>query len=277
VEHDLPDLDVVSIGRLVLHEDSDPARVARIARALARDRTLVNPPVVGRTAAHRRLVVLDGANRVSALERLRVRHALVQVVDYDAPSIRLGQWHHLLVRFDPQELLPGLVRIPGAKLHYLGKGPREDRPVRGGSAAIVRVVGAGAWSLRPLPGGRSVPDILRDVTGIYRARTPIYRIADEALDSAARQFADVTAVVLFPRFTKREIVHLSLRRREKLPTGITKHRIPQRALRVYFPLSVLRSPRPLRAKRSFLRKFVAARVRDRKVRYYPESTVLFDE
>ncbi len=66
---ELPELHIVGLDDIVLHEDPDMERVARLVDRFSADGILKNPPVVGRSKGHRR-IVLDGANRVTALRKL---------------------------------------------------------------------------------------------------------------------------------------------------------------------------------------------------------------
>ena len=61
----LPRLEIVSLRSLILHEDVEQHRVERIGRRLRKEGILKNPPIVGRNPRHRKLIVLDGASRVT--------------------------------------------------------------------------------------------------------------------------------------------------------------------------------------------------------------------
>ena len=61
-----PDICVVPIDHCLLHEQTDDARVARLAARLKTDGILRNPPVLGRHDGVDSLIVLDGATRVTA-------------------------------------------------------------------------------------------------------------------------------------------------------------------------------------------------------------------
>jgi hypothetical protein len=64
----------------------------------------------------------------------------------------------------------------------------------------------------------------------------------------------------------------------RLPAGITRHLIPWRALRINVPIERLADPGPsAEAKTEWLHDWLQEKVLARQVRYYEESTVLFDE
>jgi hypothetical protein len=89
-------------------------------------------------------------------------------------------------------------------------------------------------------------------------------------------YGAVGELVVFPTFTKRDIVEVA-RAPVKLPTGITRHLIPGRALRLNVPLSVLTSPGDVAAKNRWLQEELHRKLLDHQIRYYPEATFLFDE
>ena len=62
-----PDLRIVPVSDLLLHEDVDLERVARLLDRLSADGILRNPPIVASLDGSDRYLLLDGANRVSAI------------------------------------------------------------------------------------------------------------------------------------------------------------------------------------------------------------------
>lgn len=267
----LPDLRIVPGAALLLHEECDRERVERLVRRLGVEGILRNPPVVA-TLDGQAYVVLDGANRVTALRQIGVPDQLVQVVEYDDPAIVLDVWAHLLGEDGTLAQREG----PGAL-------PWQETPadaVRAGldqgrlACAVLTESGA-----RGLPAGGGLADRVRLLAGVvaaYKGRTPIYRVQAGDLGGLAREFGRAAALVLFPRFSKqdiRAIAHLPV----KLPTGISRHVIPHRALRVNVDLALLRAPEPASVKQDRLDDLIRGRLLEHRVRHYPESTVLYDE
>jgi len=271
MELKLPDLRIVDTRRLVLHEESDPSRSERIAARLAEEKVLGNPPIVASVPGTSKLIVLDGANRVSAAFVLKLTALMVQVVDYADPEVRLHRWHHLLLELDGAALLESVRKIPLAIVEKT-EAKTAERALSGKRVAcVVRPRNGTAWRVLPRP-GVSPAAVMRAVTDIYKRRTQIYRIADEQIDRLAEQTAaNVTAVILFPGFRKQDIVRFALKE------GITKHFIPNRALKVNLPLSVLRGKKTLAARNRELAALIARKSREKKIRAYPEPTVIFDE
>lgn len=267
----LPDLRIVPGAALLLHEECDSERVERLVGRLGAEGILRNPPVVA-TLDGQAYVVLDGANRVTALRQTGLPDQLVQVVEYDDPSIVLDVWAHLLGEDGT------LARREGA-----GALPWQEMPadvVRAGldqgrlACAVLTESGA-----RGLPAGGGLADRVRLLAGVvtgYKERTPIYRVQAGDLGGLAREFGRAAALVLFPRFSKQDIRAIA-RLSVKLPAGISRHVIPHRALRVNVDLALLRAPEPASVKQDRLDELIRGRLLEHRVRHYPESTVLYDE
>ncbi|HET8679061.1 MAG TPA: hypothetical protein VFM39_03010 [bacterium] len=266
----LPDLRVVPSDAVLLHEESDPERVERLRRQLVADGVLRNPPVAASLEAHT-YVVLDGANRVTALRAVGVPDQLVQVIDYDDSAVTLDVWAHALADGD-------LV------MQYQRRGATwQSMPPEAVRAALDDgwlVCGLltqdGAYGLSGEGGLAERIEMLAGVVGRYKGRGPIYRVEASSLEALGPEFDRDTALVLFPRLTKRDVRAIA-RLAVKLPSGISRHVVPVRALRVDVDLSLLSAPEPTAVKQSRLDELIRARLRDHRVRHYPEATVLYDE
>jgi hypothetical protein len=276
----IPDLRIVPSSMLVPHEREDESRAGRLSERLKGSGVLKNPPVVTEvpdTGKGGCLVVLDGANRVSAARASDLPHFLVQVVRYDDPSIQLMTWHHALSGYPPEELKRELARIPGLTLRKESLG--HARALLARREAIAYVV-TGEDGAITLCGDRSLQEqnaLLNAVVDLYRDRVPFYRVARDSLSEARARFRDVTALLVFPRFHPDEILDIATSG-ARLPAGITRHLIPWRALRVNVPLEILSDPaRSLDEKNRWLKAWIEERVVQKNVRFYEESTVLFDE
>ncbi len=268
----LPDLRVVPSGALLLHEECDPDRVDRLAKRLDAEGVLRNPPVVASLDASsrdaREYVVLDGANRVTALQRAGVPHQAVQVVSYDDPAVVLEVWAHLLQQDS------AIVRAASAWREVSPDAVREG--LDDGTFVCGLVTAEGAWGA---PAGGGLAEHVRALAGVvaaYKGRAPIYRVQGGDFAALAREFGGAEALVLFPRLTKADIRAIA-RLPVKLPTGISRHLVPLRALRINVDLAMLRGDEPTAAKQARLDELIRARLLEHRVRHYPEPTVLYDE
>jgi hypothetical protein len=234
---------------------------------------LRNPPAVA-PLADRRAVVLDGANRVSAVRALGLPHIVVQSVAYDDPEITLSVWRHFAA-----ESVPGTLRAAAEA----GLGPlrviRDESEAETRLAAgegIAAILDTGGTALVPGP-ARSVAAAaaLRRLAALYRNGRPVHRIAGGTADDLRVAYG-TGALVLFRRFKKSEILALATQG-GRLPAGITRHVIPGRALRLNTPLAWLAESIDLAAKQAALEAQLRQRWQAHGVRYYAEPTFLFDE
>jgi hypothetical protein len=270
----MPLLRVWPTDRLLLHEEADDARVRRLVEALRRDGVLRNPPVVA-PLADPRAVVLDGANRVSALRALGLAHIVVQAVAYHDPQVMLSVWRHFAA-----ESVPGTLRAaaPGAGLGPLrpvrDNADAESRLAAGdGVAAILDARGA---ALVPRPSDRvAAADALRRLAALYRDGRPVHRIEGGTPEELQSTYGP-GVLVLFRRFEKAEILALATDG-GRLPAGVTRHVVPGRALRLNTPLAWLGGSIDLAAKQAALDAELRRRWQAHGVRYYAEPTFLFDE
>jgi hypothetical protein len=273
VDRTVPVLRVWAVDRLLLHEEADAARVDRLVDALRRDGVLRNPPAVA-PVADRRAVVLDGANRVSAVRALGLSHIVVQPVAYDDPEITLSAWRHFAA-----ESVPGTLRAAAeaelGPLRVIRDGAEAERRLAAGEG-IAAILDGGGTALVPGPAaGVAAAAALSRLTVLYRNGRPVHRIAGGSLDDLRAAYG-TGALVLFRRFEKSEILGLAAQG-GRLPAGITRHLVPGRALRLNTPLAWLAEPTDLAAKQAVLEAQLRQRWQAHGVRYYAEPTFLFDE
>jgi hypothetical protein len=272
----IPTLQFVATSDLVLHEQHDASRTAPLSERLQNDGFLKNPPVVAPIPGDGRFVVLDGANRSTALARLGMPHVVVQIVDYEDPDLVLDSWHHLVAEIPPDEFASAIQSIPNITLN-----PTDLLSAR---AALARRH-ALAYLVCPngdvlIVGGEGdLHDraaLLNSLVDVYRYRSRIYRVSTDQLDNLKPYYRNVIALVVFPRYVPAEIIELA-RSGAKLPAGITRHIIPRRALRLNVPLTKLVENKTLAEKNDWLQAWLRKKLADKEIRFYEESTWLFDE
>lgn len=274
----LPRLEIVHLKDVVLHEDHDERRAERILARLRDEEILRNPPVVAAVDGGKRYMVLDGANRTTALRLLGCRDALVQIVDYASPDVVLDTWDHLIAEMTGDHLLNQIRDIGGdLRLTEMTVDKIDDLLAqREILCAVTTMCDGRTWAVRQGADLRSQVIYLNRIVAVYRGRVEIYRVDAEHIRNLARDERRPTALIAFPRYTKEEIVSLALAD-VKLPAGITRHLIGGRALRINLGLELLRSDMSLKNKNLQLRDIIRQKVLDKKVRFYREPTFLFDE
>jgi hypothetical protein len=85
---DVPTFELIETSRLKIHEEIDPAHVARLVAALRRDGYVAEPIWVARDSH----VVLNGHHRLAALRELGAARVPAWVFDYDSDSVELDRW-----------------------------------------------------------------------------------------------------------------------------------------------------------------------------------------
>ncbi len=275
---DIPQLHIVPADALILHEEVDARRVEPLVERLGVDGFLKNPPIAapidGALGSRGRHVILDGANRTTALWKLETPHHLIQVVDYH--EVVLDTWGHLITGIPPQEFTQtladaGLTLEPSNRREARERLARREIPasITCPDGDVFAVLGAGSLA--------SETEALRRLASVYNSRSVIHRVKTDRLGDLLPYYDDVTALIRFPRYEPDDILRLA-DDGHKLPTGITRHIIHGRALRVNLPMSLLMDERrTTEQKNAWISDWVKQKLTGREIRYYQESTFLFDE
>jgi hypothetical protein len=275
---DLPDLQIVALESLLLHEQFDETRAYPLVERLRSDGILKNPPIV-LSAGERgsRYVVLDGANRTQAFRLMGVPHVLVQVVHAGDSSVRLETWNHVVTCVEESRLYEALLRHPdlalvesdaerasfnlsaGASLAYLALQGGVVREIVGETQPL-------AWRLRNL---NRLVDALQQICSLDRT-------SQMGVQAVQPLYQDFVGLIIYPRFELESVVSAAAGG-WLFPAGLTRFVISPRALRVNYPLDRLAAPLALEEKQAGLEEWLKQAVNRRRVRYYAEATYLFDE
>jgi hypothetical protein len=275
-EAELPDLKIVPVADLLLHEQHDSQRSAPLAARLAAEGMLKNPPIVAPINGDNRYVVLDGANRVTALDTLGVPHIIVQSIDYENPDLVLDTWYHLVSGFPRVEFSQAIRDLEGVDLEPTDLTHARAELARREALAYIVYPDDGVFTMCADGDLHQRAKYLNEIVDIYKSRGRIYRANTDRVDQLTPYYDNVTVLVVFPRYQPAEIIELA-RFGARLPAGITRHVIPHRALRINFPLAVLQSDQSLAEKNVWLNNWLKEKIAHKEVRFYQESTVLFDE
>ena len=275
---DIPQLIILPAVDLILHEEVEQRRVEPLVERLQVDGFLKNPPIAapidGPPGSQGRHVILDGANRTTALWKLEAPHHLVQAVDYS--DVELDTWGHLVTGIPHQTFTRTLVDA-GLELEPSTRDDARRQLARREIAASITEPEGDVFVLRGSDSVGSEAEILRRVTSVYNGRSVFHRVKSDRMADLLNLYDDVTALIRFPSYVPEEIMHLA-DNGYKLPTGITRHIIHGRALLVNVPLSLLMDERRTTdEKNEWLRAWSKQKLARRKIRYYQESTFLFDE
>lgn len=270
---------IVPLDGVLLHEEIEHRRVDRLIERLKQDRVLKNPPVVTQVeddAQGKRYVVLDGASRTTALRELGVPHALVQIVDYHSPEVRLESWNHLLLDLTPLALRRELDDVGCVHMIEMEEDQAQEELEARKILAYVKFSDGRLAGLRCSEDLAEQAHALNEVVRAYESKVELYRTASTDLEKLVADPNRLAAVMVFPRYRPQEIVQLALEG-ARVPMGITRHIIPGRALRVNLPLDTLQEDKPLADKNRWLDRWLTDKMMARHVRYYQEPVFLFDE
>jgi hypothetical protein len=271
----LPDLRVLPSDWIIPHEEIDPRRVERLASRLRVDRRLKNPPIVTAVPDSDHYVVLDGANRSMALKQLGASHIIAQVVHYGQPGLILDTWYHVVSGMRAGDFEAALEQIDGLRLLSVTLDQAREALATNKAAAYivsadqVRIICPRAEGERDLP-------LLKEIVNTYRGKAEIHRASNDDWSLQAPYYPHITALVIFPELRPVDIL-TAARNGEGIPSGITRHLIPNRALNTYFDIEVMLADWSLESKQQWLKEWMMERMASNAIRFYAESTFSFDE
>lgn len=275
---DLPHLKIVSSSRLHPHELPDEQRAEPLAQAIRRDRILRNPPIVLPVEdQEEEYVVLDGANRVTALKLLNVPFTLVQVAHPNIDSVEVRTWNHILLEESPGRVESLMVSLDGLGLKQADRTRALQALQEGESLVNIEIRQGPVYTA--LTADRSLQgriEGLGRLVDAYHGQIHFERTSSDQLGNLLEVYQDAAGLVVFPEFEPHEVVR-GAASGWHFPPGITRFIVSPRALRVNYPLEMLSGEGGIDDKQAHLDEWIRARMRNRRVRYYAESTFLFDE
>jgi hypothetical protein len=225
----------------------------------------------------KKLLVLDGVNRVSALKLLNIPDVLVQMVDYENEKVKLFSWNHLIFNVPKEEIID---RIRNLNLEV------SFCPLNWGEEALKHERTISYFLFRDSIGfvvnnGNLTPEEkvknLHQLIATYSSRSEVFYLdSDNHFLSIFEHFKNSSAINLIPRFDKKEILDL-VQKGILLPFGVTRFIVPNRVLGLEVSCLVLSAQTPLSEKNLFLKDLLAYRIKTKKAKFYQESVTLFNE
>lgn len=264
-----PILKIIPLEQVHPHEVHDPQRSRPLIERLKKAEYLTNPIMVAPGHQDGHYVVLDGSNRYHSFSSLGFSRILAQVVSYESDDVELAIWHHAVSHINDHLLITEIEKIPDVTVT---RGWADNEV-----ASIILRDGIYLTIQANVESKRELSRVLRDVVDVYQKNGILHRTPSDDPKEVWRAFPDATAYVRFPLYQPTDILaapeHGGL-----LPPGISRHIIHGRALRVNYPLSLLKDDTtPLEEANTALRGWLQDKVETRAVRYYAESTYQFDE
>jgi hypothetical protein len=273
---DLPDLRILPANALIPHEDCDPRRVVRLSKRLEEDGILKNPPVVTSIPDCENYVVLDGANRALSFVKLAIPHIIAQLVSYQESGVEVDTWYHVVAGMDITEFENALTLITG--LHLQECSLEDARSALANHQAAAYIISAEGVRMVSNSSTTLKHDtaLLNALVSVYKGKADIYRASNDIWEIQKPYYPNITALVVFPRLSPADIIHAA-QSGEMIPTGITRHIIPHRALNINFPMDVLQKDWSLEQKEAWLQDWLMERMAANAIRFYSESTFSFNE
>ncbi|MEJ2301441.1 MAG: hypothetical protein P8Y14_07970 [Anaerolineales bacterium] len=271
----LPDLRVLPVEQIIPHEEVDPRRADRLAQRIQIDGRLKNPPIVAAVPDSDLYVVLDGANRTMALKQLGASHIIAQVVHYGQPGLVLDTWYHVVSGMKLGDFEAALEQIDGLRLLSVTLDQAREALATNKAAAYI-VSADQVWIISPRAESERDLPLLKEIVNTYRGKADIHRASNDDWSLQAPYYPYITALVIFPQLRPVDIL-TAARNGERVPSGITRHIIPNRALNTYFDMQVMLADWSLESKQQWLKEWLMERMASNAIRFYAESTFSFDE
>ena len=302
MQKNLFELRFVHSEDLIFHETCDFKRTQKLAEEIKRDGHLKNPVLVGcintegtedteegEKLIHRRvkkLLVLDGVNRVSALRLLNLPDVLIQIVDYEDKKVKLSSWDHLIFNAQKEEIIKKIkdlnLEVSFCPFNWRKEALNHQKTI---SYFLFRdlsgfVVNNGRSRMVHTDGSFTPENKVKNLYQLiatYNGRSEIcYLDSENHFLSVFEHFKNSSAINLIPKFDKKEILGL-VQKGILLPFGVTRFIVPHRILGLEVSCSVLSAQTPLSEKNLFLKELLTYRIKTKKAKFYQESVTLFNE
>ena len=273
---ELPDLRMLPSFVLVTHEDCDPRRVEKLSQRIKLEGVFKHPPIVAEIPGTDRYVVLDGANRTTAVQSLGMPHIVAQLVRYEEPEVVLDTWYHVVAGMPIVDFEQALTQVTGLELEETSL--ESARQALAEQRAAAYIVCESGVRIAVNTRGLLCPDVrlLTHIVSAYRGHAEIFRASNDIWEKQKPYYPGITALVIFPRLCPDDVIEAA-RTGQKVPTGITRHVISPRALNINIPLWVLAVDWPLAQKEAWLHEWLMERMGSNAIRYYSESTFTYNE
>ncbi|MGN7470604.1 ParB N-terminal domain-containing protein [Brevibacillus sp. SAFN-007a] len=224
MNHVLSSIQVVDSDRVCLHENHEPNRLDETCKSISQQGMLLHPPVARRMQDGRYLI-LDGAHRTAALQKIGCRRIPVQVVT-DA-DYQLEAWAHL-VPLGPW--LNGLNQNDSFLWKDEHQGEQET------VATVIYADGKERYVTASRKGIGSMPmlKLWHQIVQSYSSAYPVRRIPQ-----GMKVLPEEGTVCLRYRPYSMEEIEEVVRQGHVMPAGVTRFLISGRLLNLKIPLSLL--------------------------------------
>lgn len=268
-----PDIKIVPVSSIKLQEYVQKGRMKKLAAEIKREGILRNPPIVTNffngTYLH-----LDGANRITAIDLLKYKYCLVQIVDYSDPShVRLMSWSHL-VHIDEATLLSRIEKLGDISVRELTSYSNRYL-LRANVVCVMMLRNGKIYELTSKLSYTQVVAKMGQFVDLY-GDADVERVfsaspwTEHSIKTRFERYSDKNMFVAFPNFSPQQVITL-VDRGVLMPAGVTRHVVFRRKLNVNMPLEFLTSSSEEKANEK-LQTFLQHRT----VRLYEEPVIYFE-
>jgi hypothetical protein len=222
-------------------------------------------------------MVLDGANRVSAFRRGGIPHILIQIVQVDDPNLELSSWNHVIWGLSPLKLFSSLRKIPDIML----------RPTTQ-ALSFQDLMDIHALASIHLPNGCvftafiSSSELNKRIEALnlminqYIEMAKVDRTTTFQINRLQQFYKELSGLVILTPFQLEDVMDV-VEAGQRMPPGVTRFSVSPRVLHVNYEIEALMSEEPLEYKNEALQQWIATKLTGKRVRYYAEPTITFDE
>ena len=271
---ELPRLVIVPISEIVFHEDYNEERVRTLTESMRRGNVLKNPPVAASHNVPGSYILLDGANRITALKSLEISDVVVQLIELDDPGLVILSWHHAVEGFEKGKFLDLIAGFPEFSVTPVTLEKFENRLNE--TICHIQFFDGSMFEVSAKGDIFSRVARLHELTSIYKGSQYMDRVSYTNLEHLKHNYSRFSCLMVFPEFTKEELLRITSANL-KIPSGLTRITLPKRALRLNVPLDILRFQVSGDQKNHWLQNRINDQIKDKSIRFYREPTFLFDE
>ncbi len=275
--NNLPILKIVPVTKLRLHETVDPGRVLKLKKIIRKARLFTNPPIVSYIPAMDKYLVLDGANRTTTLKELGFKYILVQVVEYNNRKVNLLTWNHFVSQISLQKVID-LFKGYSKKLNILKvKSSQFTKSLLNTERGIVYITdGRLNYVINNSKDFKNEIEILNFAVNIYKGKFSFNRVLGDNYGILKREYPKNKVLFVYKQLRHQDIVR-AVKTGLYIPSGVSRHIIQNRALRVDIPMVWLKGMDSLLSSNKKLKKLISSRLFSGQVRYYNEPTYIFND
>jgi len=270
-------LKIINVDNILPHEEFDISRSSALVEKIKEKKQLSNPILVAHVADET-YVQIDGMNRYSAIKQLGIPCIVAQVVDYNDPNVLdISTWAHLH-DIDKKTFLKMLSAVPNIDISQSGFRYLRRRFIKDSGLGYLCTIVFNDLSVYRIATSGKLPQkvtTLCNVVSTYKKQITRDVLPDDANSVDVSELfkkQHKKTLVLFPTFTRHQIIECATRAHVLFPGGVTRFIIKNRCLNVNLPLDLLKSKDSIEIKNKKLEEFLG----QKKLRVYEEPTIYFE-